>query len=314
MAVNETRRLEAELLEARAGEALAAHAPARVLTITRRGLTPADWIVGGYLVFSTVVMLIHPHSIAKLPMLLALRGALGGFLVLCAAGRLPRRLAWIQDWYPVLLAPLFYSEAGLINRAFTDGYFDLHVEEWEASLFGGQPSVTLRDRLSGTWFSEYVHLAYFSYYFLAPAMALFLYLRGRMRDFQVYMATVTTTFMTCLAIFIMFPVAGPYYIFTPPDPRSMGPLIPPMVHWLLRHGSSIGTAFPSSHVAVSVTVLLMAWRFSRIAFVLLLMFVPALAVGAVYGGFHYAIDTLAGLVLAVLVCRIVPERVKSRLA
>ena len=90
--------------------------------------------------------------------------------------------------------------------------------------------------------------------------------------------------------------------------------MPPLVHWVLRHGSSVGTAFPSSHVAVAVTVLLLARNYGRTAFLCLLALVPGLAVGAVYGGFHYAVDTVAGTLLALIVWRLVPGWIASRTA
>jgi membrane-associated phospholipid phosphatase len=82
-----------------------------------------------------------------------------------------------------------------------------------------------------------------------------------------------------------------------PAERSDGPLRA-TVERILRAGSSRGTAFPSSHVAVSVAQTLALWQLARgvapalapattVATVLL-------AAGAVYGGFHYAVDVLAG--------------------
>jgi membrane-associated phospholipid phosphatase len=73
-----------------------------------------------------------------------------------------------------------------------------------------------------------------------------------------------------------------------------------LVHRILHAGSSIGTAFPSSHVAISTTALLQALRYDRFVSVVLLVLVPSLALGAVYGGFHYAIDAVCGAVLALI--------------
>lgn len=281
--------------------------------LDRPGLRPVEFLLAGYLVVTTAVLVLRGGHVHKLGLLLATRLALGLLLALSATGRFPAALKWVRDWYPILISPLFYSEAGLLNRAFTSGYFDLPVTGWEKSLFGGQPSVELRDRLPQSLLSEYLHLAYFSYYFLVPAMGLVLYMRRRYREFHVYLGTVSAAFFACLTIYLFFPVAGPFYVFTAPDPRSMGTIMPPLVHWVLRHGSSVGTAFPSSHVAVAVTVLMMAWSYSRRTFLVLLAFVPGLAVGAVYGGFHYAIDTVAGAALGLLVWRFVPRWISASL-
>ncbi|MBI5838154.1 MAG: phosphatase PAP2 family protein [Candidatus Eisenbacteria bacterium] len=275
-------------------------------------LEPADIAVGVYVLFTTAVLTIHPHSVPGAGLSLALRALVLALLALLATGRFPVRLQWLRDFYPILLTPFFYEEIGHLNRAFTVGFHDAMVVGWEHAVFGGQPSVTLRQVFPQVWLSEYLHLAYLSYYFLAPALALVLYLSRRRAEFRVYMGTMSVSFFLCMTIFIFFPVTGPFHYFVPPLPGAVGRWLPHVVHWVLRGGSSLGSAFPSSHVAVSMTVLFMAWRYSRTTFWVLLALVPALSVGAVYGGFHYAIDAVAGLALAMFVYAVVPGILERR--
>jgi membrane-associated phospholipid phosphatase len=70
--------------------------------------------------------------------------------------------------------------------------------------------------------------------------------------------------------------------------------------WLLDHGDSWGAAFPSSHVAASVVATGMALRYWRPVGLLLMPFTGGLILAVVYGQFHYAVDALAGLVVAAL--------------
>jgi membrane-associated phospholipid phosphatase len=67
-----------------------------------------------------------------------------------------------------------------------------------------------------------------------------------------------------------------------------------VVHAILAGGSSWGTAFPSSHVAVSWVAALVLWREHRRAFWLAAPVAFGLALGTVYGQFHYAVDAVAG--------------------
>jgi membrane-associated phospholipid phosphatase len=67
-----------------------------------------------------------------------------------------------------------------------------------------------------------------------------------------------------------------------------------MTHALLEAGSSRGAAFPSSHVGVSVAACFACWRWQKPLAPLVTLLTVGLALGAVYGGFHYAIDALAG--------------------
>ena len=48
-------------------------------------------------------------------------------------------------------------------------------------------------------------------------------------------------------------------------------------------------------------MLAVAWRLCRPVFWILTLIVPALALGTIYGGFHYALDTLAGALLGTVV-------------
>ena len=68
---------------------------------------------------------------------------------------------------------------------------------------------------------------------------------------------------------------------------------------LLDAGSSRGTAFPSSHVAASVVASLAALRFQRPVGITVTTMTAGLALATVYGGFHYAVDALAGFVVGV---------------
>ncbi len=70
-----------------------------------------------------------------------------------------------------------------------------------------------------------------------------------------------------------------------------------LVYWVLSGGSSFGAAFPSSHVAATVSAILALWQEWRgfaVAFV-----VPAglLVIGTVYCQMHYGVDALAGVIV-----------------
>jgi membrane-associated phospholipid phosphatase len=66
---------------------------------------------------------------------------------------------------------------------------------------------------------------------------------------------------------------------------------------LLDRGSSRGTAFPSSHVAASVVSSLCALRHQRRVGIAVTLVTVALTFATVYGGFHYAVDALVGVIL-----------------
>jgi membrane-associated phospholipid phosphatase len=97
---------------------------------------------------------------------------------------------------------------------------------------------------------------------------------------------------SCYLIFVVWPVQGPRYL-SPPIGVPTGP-VRGLALTILEGGSSRGAAFPSSHVAVAVTQSLVMLRHRRALGAVVSAVTVALALGAVYGGFHYAVDALTG--------------------
>lgn len=195
-----------------------------------------------------------------------------------------------RDWIPVALIPLFYLEVGLINQFIATGYHDDAILALEHTLFGTSPIDALHHTLPWRPLAGYFEFGYLAFYALLPMLGVALYRRGRTREYRRMLGMVLATFYLCFLCFVCFPVAGPWYARTHADG---------VTDMLLTHGSSKGAAFPSSHVAAAVMIWLFAWRYDRRVFWVMAAIVPALVIGTVYGGYHYAIDALAGLVLAV---------------
>ena len=209
--------------------------------------------------------------------------------------------AWLAALYPLLVMPLLYAELPLLNQALYGGhYFDDTIIAWERALFGFEPARELARMWDSAWISEPLHAAYVSYYFIIYAPPLLIgWRRGReaMRDAVFSLALV---FFAHYLFFVYFPVEGPRYRYDAPvSAAARGPVLE-LTHALLEAGSSRGAAFPSSHVGVSVVATIATWRQLRPLAPLIALLTFGLALGAVYGGFHYGIDALAGAVLGAL--------------
>lgn len=217
------------------------------------------------------------------------------------AGRLPgSERGWnrVRLLLPLLLAPLFYWETPLMAAAIHGGAtYDAVVMHWEALVFGGQPSLTFGERFPWLWLSEPLHAAYLSYYVIVIGPAAALFALGRRGAFRRVVFTLVVVILAHQAAFIAFPVLGPRYLFpSPAGPLEAGPLYQ-LTHRILEGGSSPGTAFPSSHVGISVAVTIAMFREGSRAAPWLALLTTLLAVATVYGGFHYAVDAVAGVAL-----------------
>lgn len=240
------------------------------------------------------ILLVHATVILALLLLVPLlgtRGVPGG----------------LRDWIlvPGLLA--IYAEVGILNDLFTDRFYDRPIVALDALLFGTQPSVTLREILPWRLLSEYLHLGYFGYYVVLPGLGAALYWRRQYVLYRYVLTVTLATFFFCYVCFIVFPVAGPWFLLERPDPRELGWIFPRLVHQVLGTGGVLGLTFPSSHVAAAVVVWLFAWRFVRPLFWWYAAIVPALTVGTVYGGFHYGADAVFGILVGVLFYAVGPS-------
>src|SRR5690606_7329593 len=214
----------------------------------------------------------------------------------------------VSDWYALLVLPALYTELAVLNRAVYAGtYFDALVMRWEETLFGGQPSRALAAALPYLALSEPLHAAYLSYYAIIYGPPLLLYVAGRRSHFHEMLFPLMLTFFVSYLFFIYFPVQGPRYIFPPPGGGlEAGPLYR-LAHLVLEAGSAQGAAFPSSHVAVAATQTILVARFLPRLLPVVAVLTLGLAAGAVYGGFHYATDVVAGFALAAVLVGAAPR-------
>ncbi len=219
---------------------------------------------------------------------------------------LPRLLQFVRDWYALGTILIFYWGVKPLTQMVFQGTFDDRVVRWENRLFNGQPSTYLSARFPSVALSEYLHLCYLSYYFIPVSLPAMLYFRGKGEAFFETLFAELFTFNICLIWYIFMPVAGPRYFEEKiKEPLSNAPLCK-LTHAILSRASTKGTAFPSSHSAVAIVVLLCAARYDLLSFVILFPFCTGLVVGTVYGRLHYALDAVAGVLLGVLTFRLYP--------
>ncbi len=227
--------------------------------------------------------------------------------------RLPGVTELLHDWYPLILMPLLYTELATLNLAVWGGrYFDPVILSVEQAVFHAQPSRMLWQRFPYLPLSELLHSAYLSYYLIIYVPPIVLYAMGRRGDFRRLVFPLMLTYFVHYLVFVYFPVQGPRYLFPAPGGAlARGPVYR-LAHHILESGSSRGAAFPSSHVAVSTAQALLVRRFLPRLFPYVAVAALLLAVGTVYGGFHYATDACVGFLMGILLVLLAP-RVKRLL-
>jgi membrane-associated phospholipid phosphatase len=271
----------------------------------------AIWPGALLVVYLTATGLLLIFGKAELPTTPALLHA--GVLILIAATTwLPILPHWLRRWAPLLVLLFLYSEMPLLIQAAGHHHpNDVPVIHLEKALFGGQPALLWAQRWPHRLASELLHAAYLSYYAIIFAVPAALALKRRDAEFDEAVFVLMLIFVACFTVYLFYPVAGPRYLFKSPADAIAGPIRRATVA-LLQARSSMGTAFPSSHVAVAVTQSILAVHYFGRKGLVVGVLTIGLAAGAVYGGFHYLVDVIAGALLGAVVSMIGLSIVRRR--
>lgn len=264
-------------------------------------LTPTDITLAGYHLFLAVLILVRGPVTADHVWVLLACTLFGVLLVAIRLNRNATRLGrLLHTFYPLMLFAGMYTALGTLNAALPPGQIqgnEALAQGWEMALFGGQPSYDLIRRYPSVLLSGLLHLAYFAYYPTILLPGPYLAARGDWTGARRVVGATITAFVLCYVVFALFPVAGPNWVFDHPTGPVREVWSARLVYGILGLGSSVGTAFPSSHVAATFATVIAAYQVRRsLGWVTLVPFV-LLTVSVVYCQMHYVVDAIGGLVL-----------------
>lgn len=265
------------------------------------GLSLLDRLTLAYVAFAALVTACRWPTASGAPLPLLVYASVAA---LALAGPSLRRhggfTELLGEVYPLVLTVVLYGAIGTLNAA-SGVLHDGRIQAWEQTIFGGQPSMAWIRAVPSPAFSTLMHAAYLSYYLILTTGPLALWYSGRRNEARRTVLACMATFFACYGVFLLFPVAGPRYVFplATNDATAIG--IARFTQRLLEGGSAIGTAFPSSHVAASAALSVQTFLgWPRLGAPLVAASV-LLTLATVYCQFHYATDALAGAVLAAAV-------------
>ena len=266
---------------------------------------PAERVLKAYLGLALIaIAALRPER--AVPMAVCYLTALGLLIALSKFG--PQRSAFLRGLrivFPLLLFSPLYTGTGLLSAAQSRWAFSAWLERWETALFHGQPSMCLAQLVPCLWVSEALHAAYVSYYLLVAALPLSLVLRRREREAARAVGVLVLGFALCALCYIWLPVASPFFIYPPIGPPLSGGFFYGLAHGISNRGGVLGGAFPSSHAALTVINLLLAFKLERRLFWWTLLPSILLLIATVYCRYHYALDTIAGTALAITIVAVV---------
>lgn len=293
----------------------------------RKGLLAVEWVVLGYMLLTTLIILftytkaINPESMLwgrfRILVIIAALWAVYRlvpcrFTLFCRIGVHLALLSW---WYP---------DTYEINRVLPN--LDPIFATWEQQLFGCQPALLFYETVPNVFFSELMLMGYASYYPMIGVVALYYFFR-RYQDFERITFIILASFFIYYVIFVALPVTGPQYYYHAagldnivkgvfpdignyfathqdklPIPGSPNGFFHQLMEAAHETGERPTAAFPSSHVGVTIILALLAWRTrSKGLITLTVVGLILMNFATVYLRAHYVIDIFAGWISALTI-------------
>lgn len=237
-------------------------------------------------------------------MLLGYGGLAAAVLAMTAlarrADRLPAPLVFLVDFYPALFLPLLFNTLEPLIQATRGRPRDDLLIAADRAIFGVDVTVWM-ERLVHPRLNDVFYLFYATYYFIALTPGVVLWVRDRAIARR-FIFTLMVVYYVSYAGYFTIPALGPRFaqateysvsLTTSPLSRAIAETINALEKTKLD-------VFPSGHTMISVAVLLVAWKRARDLFWYLLPVATGLVISTVYCRYHYAVDVIAGTILAFL--------------
>ena len=204
-------------------------------------------------------------------------------------------IKFLRYWYIPIVLGFFYEQIDNYILGIHGMYLDHFITTFEKNLLGVHPSVWL-ERFASPPVTEIMKISYNSYYWLGPVLGIALYIKGDLIPYRRTLFSIVTAFFISYLGFFLFPVVGPRYALSH---LYKGPLegyvVTAIQDFIMEVGDIHGGCMPSSHVAVALVVLLLAWVYRKKMAVWMTPFVTMLCISTVYNRYHYLSDVVAGI-------------------
>src|SRR5215469_1850851 len=223
---------------------------------------------------------------------------------------------FVHDWLPTIFFVTVFEEVSYLSLVLRGAWQNPILIAWEAAVFAVPPAEWLR-RYSSPWLTEPLAFGYLSFYLLYLAVGgVFWEWRERPRftgAFRRMTDALSVGYSLCYATYLLFPTRSPLHNEGPiASTASSGGLFHFLVRTIQSDAGVHGNAFPSAHIMLAVVVLVFAWRYLPRAAPWILVCVLLMCTGAVYDGYHYALDVIAGAAIGLPVGRAFLARSATR--
>jgi membrane-associated phospholipid phosphatase len=274
------------------------------------GQRSADTLNYSFLIFLTAITVLFYRKINSAFLLVTLySGLIFMQAVLQAVKNKSRFLRLTYDLiFPTISILVIFDSLEKIVHYINPQDIDVLLIKTDYMLFNGYPTVMLENIMS-PFLTDILQIAYSSYYFLPVTLGIVLLVKKNNSSFDRALFLIMLCFYLSYVGYLLWPALGPRYSMNHLQNAELKGLFlaQPIQELLNRLEGVKRDAFPSGHTGIALTVLYLSYRFEKRLFMIFLPFVLGLIVSTVYLRYHYVVDVIAGVVLA-LITIVIGER------
>jgi membrane-associated phospholipid phosphatase len=264
----------------------------------------SEWVILGFLVYAVLLGALLPvaPSVRRLATLLNV-AILAAYTVLIVVDRTKSAAAFIaaRDAASLTLIVLAYREMGWFAKPHLDHTLEASWVAWDRVVLRGGGTAVIESM--GPVIPSILEISYALVYVLAPFAVAMLYVYRRREKVDQFLFIFAVGVLLCYAQFPFWPSDPPRVVFLGEDLPSYQTVFRRFNLWTLGKYGIHTSVFPSAHVAGAFAAAFGALRtLPERPWVgrFLLVIASLIAIGTVYGRYHYLSDAVAGLLVALV--------------
>ncbi len=263
-----------------------------------RALWPVDKL---FIFYTMVTGLLLAFIVRRDPsVLLVIFGHIAAIGMIFVLGRYASGIMlFIRHWYILVFVPVCYKEIPYLVVKLSLRSADPILARWDRTI-GGTTLVFWLGSVQNRALTEFLQIIYSLFIPGVVALSILYWYRQSRAEFRRAGFLISAMFLISYLGYLVLPARGPHFIdYSLPALQGLWTF-----HFLQGAIDSLEgvqyDCFPSGHVAVVMVGCYVARRISPAIFWVFCTFTGLIALSTIYLHYHYVIDVLAGIVLAML--------------
>lgn len=229
-----------------------------------------------------------------------------------------------RSFYILPVGYMLYAQVHNYIPLVNPNNYDHVLAAWDRAIFGVNPTQWIH-RFAHPALTEYFQVWYNVFHLMLVVPAIEFYFKNQMRKFRVYAMVLLFGFSVSYLLYFVMPAIGPRFEvhdFYSIDRELPGILFTQPLRDFINAGNNITPdmknpydvvnrdCMPSGHTMMSVLAILFAWRYRSRWRWLITIGGISIVISTVYLRYHYVVDLMAGVALALIVYYLHPWLVR----